>query len=447
MSFFSKFFFVLKKKKKEKKKKNNEIIRKEEKTTSYSLSDIQKWYNRAIYLRNHFNEEFEPWKIILHTPIPDWILMQATLYSIDWNQICEQKRFIYVLLKRLEQHWPCKTWIYFNDFKNVQIIAERNKVAAETKINVRLPSQYTNKSEVRNRLPEMLPRQKQTINSLLEYTRSIRQTMWSLYESDLSQHLEQWMQKMAHMESHGLFPDCSSQVPNIPRVMFEKAQRLWVKNQKSNQNQNHDMKQDIEKSWIAYQSLVMNNHALAIPSNIWYRLVNEMKLDMEGFSCVFNSHEGSFCSPFPNLDKPFGAVANFFSMKWYDSPYQVIAVDPPYVEEVLIAASTHLLHCLVQAEEQKKSLTFLCCYPRWDDAEGFLMLKQSPFKRYLFYLNSVPFEDLHKKYKTISSYYIMLSTSFINVNKQVLLIKSILESWQAMSTKPKNKYGHATYGV
>lgn len=421
-----------------------------------------RWYCRSVYMVDKFNEVFKDFGIYLTSAVSDWILTQATDPKVDWSTICSDRKFLNVLERRLELHWPCKAWIFIGDLKDAKDVAIRTHKSTMQKLTQKLPSTFVCIADVQQQLPALPENSTTDPQVWVDYTHQTRKQMWDLYRDALCQRLEEWFDQLSHMEQKQGFP--RRYTPKCLPQMARKASLLWKKRKQHQQQQqlsqqeanpaNGDdgwitqspeiLNQVIGRSWQAYQSLVMDNHALAIPDVIWKRLVQEMKLDMEGFSCVFNSHGGAFCTPFPDLDECFGAVGIFFDIPWHESSYQVIAVDPPYVEEVMAAASQHVIRSLELAEEQKKPLTFLCCYPRWNDAEGFLLLQKHPMLRLQTYMNSVPFEDLQKRQKPISSWYCMLSTSHAPVDQQVSVLSSILSQWQNMSPRPTNEMGKPT---
>ena len=104
---------------------------------------------------------------------------------------------------------------------------------------------------------------------------------------------------------------------------------------------------------------------------------------IEGFASPFNSRlsrfpDAAFCSLFPDVDRPFGSLGDFFASftKLSESPHH-LQVNPPFVELVLDRAAAMCLK-LLELETTKPRYIFFHG-PYWPDAAFYQRLRAARY--------------------------------------------------------------------
>lgn len=340
-----------------------------------------------------------------------------------------------------------------NDENKVRFDADPYNVIA-SRINYLLPQRFY--PGVRNHAPELKVREYwfKHRNAVRKMYRLVAPEHWNealqqelknfspTSKSELMEHIEKWRLR--------LVPLCVERVSRITTEFYNYAKCLTIschvqkrykvrispstynKLRRLYRGPLHQREHAITECWSKFVGTGMVNHALSIPDLIWERLQETLGVCLEGFSNAVNCHEGRFCSPFPVLEKPFGAVGNFFSTTFREG---VVIVNPPYSNEVMTAASKHMLQNLADAQSSDRDLVFFCCYPCWPDAPGLLMLREHSFCRGVKTMKSIPFQTLQKTYKPINAYCIFLANDVVVRQKPSLVkhFERLIKEWQELT--------------
>lgn len=149
----------------------------------------------------------------------------------------------------------------------------------------------------------------------------------------------------------------------IPSHRYEK----W-KEMKISQN-------NIVAMLLRYDSIVCENgNFWSLDPKICEVLSNNYGASLEGFSSPLNNNFGNFCSLFPDVDSNFGSIGNFFDVIPTLSS-GVYMANPPFIEDVMNAASSAVLSLL----SSKEDITFFLYMPKWDDCRGIKELQESKY--------------------------------------------------------------------
>lgn len=144
-----------------------------------------------------------------------------------------------------------------------------------------------------------------------------------------------------------------------------------------------------------------------------YKIYYDHGIRVEGFASPINAQLLSidettkYCSLFPNVDKPFGSIGNFFDINFGESGYNKVAVGPPYTEELLVRIADKL----IKECENKYPVRFYFTHSLWSDAPGYIKMKNSKYciyseitekgKHYYVNTNVVPNERIIAQFNTV----------------------------------------------
>ncbi len=135
-----------------------------------------------------------------------------------------------------------------------------------------------------------------------------------------------------------------------------------------------------------YQSLTGEGYQGAVRKDALKFLFNRYQVKHECFASPLNAYLETFTSAFPDTDGPFGSLGSFFNLRETLRERRQAGgsfeVNPPFVEEIMLATSLYLDMWLQDSEP----LSFFIFYPGWSDTPGFEVLKESRFLRKLKYL-------------------------------------------------------------
>jgi len=137
---------------------------------------------------------------------------------------------------------------------------------------------------------------------------------------------------------------------------------------------------------IRYNYLKLTNHGLA-------RIYKDMAKPDEGceaFASAFNHYFDSFCSAFPDLEKPFGSMGSFFNMKEW--PCSKIYMNPPF-DESLMAHSMEKV--MKSCKESRNEIEFMCTFPDWGEFPKLEQFKVCEMTRKvnIYKKGEIPFVD------------------------------------------------------
>lgn len=142
---------------------------------------------------------------------------------------------------------------------------------------------------------------------------------------------------------------------------------------------------NLEKLILRYDSLAVGGQQWALPKAHFALLHDELGVHNEAFASPINSRlieypDSRYFSLFRDTDSPFGSKGNFFDYK-IDAGEGNWEVNPPFMENVLLDAATKIIKSLEEAKESKQQLVFYFVGPGWSDAQYYLLLRDSEFKR------------------------------------------------------------------
>lgn len=135
---------------------------------------------------------------------------------------------------------------------------------------------------------------------------------------------------------------------------------------------------------LRYASILPKGQNWSIP-RAQYNYLYKRGIRYEAFASPFNSKlmgkEGAkFCSIFPDTDKPFGSIGNFFDMKIGQSTeLDGWVVNPPFIDEILIKSANKIV-------EVSHEIFVFFIMPNWTDSEAYRILsehKNTVFKKTL----------------------------------------------------------------
>jgi len=143
---------------------------------------------------------------------------------------------------------------------------------------------------------------------------------------------------------------------------------------------------------IRYNYLRLENHGLA---RIYMGKRDE---GFEAFSSAFNRYFDSFCSCFPDLERPFGSVGSFFkNQKWNNKK---IYVNPPFDESLMSLVMTRITE-ICETFKGCQPIKFVCTFPDWSEFEYLDKFKKTKCVKRIntFEKGTLPFVDYMRQDK------------------------------------------------
>eukprot|EP01105_Mastigella_eilhardi_P008672 TRINITY_DN2095_c0_g1_i1.p2 TRINITY_DN2095_c0_g1~~TRINITY_DN2095_c0_g1_i1.p2 ORF type:complete len:492 (-),score=136.17 TRINITY_DN2095_c0_g1_i1:1526-3001(-) len=142
-----------------------------------------------------------------------------------------------------------------------------------------------------------------------------------------------------------------------------------------------------------YESLQGDSYQAACPEDVFRFLRTQLGVTHEAFASPLNrscpSLRLTFSSAFPDVDACFGSVGEFFALSARNfRGGGSIEVNPPFLEEVMLAAVLHILNWLQGADATAATdkaaplpFSFVVIFPRWDDTPAVEYLRRSKYLR------------------------------------------------------------------
>lgn len=125
-----------------------------------------------------------------------------------------------------------------------------------------------------------------------------------------------------------------------------------------------------------YHALQGHGYQAALCEHAFEVLRERFGVTFECFASPLNCRYGRYCSAFPDTDSVFGSVGSFFSFKPTTGCYEV---NPPFVEEVMLATVRHMDALLQPAGSSRLPLAFVVIVPGWTESGTWRQLSASPF--------------------------------------------------------------------
>lgn len=90
-------------------------------------------------------------------------------------------------------------------------------------------------------------------------------------------------------------------------------------------------------------------------------------VDLESFAAAFNTTAPSYCSLFPDVERPFGSRGSFFDLKSLGVEDQLIQVSPPRVGRITMQAVEHSIRLLKDSSDVVVRYFVLLTPTAWPD--------------------------------------------------------------------------------
>jgi hypothetical protein len=156
---------------------------------------------------------------------------------------------------------------------------------------------------------------------------------------------------------------------------------------------------EIARMLLRYASILPGSQHWNMPIET-FKEYYRRGIRIEGFASPVNAQlitidkqKCKFCSLFPDVDKPFGSIGNFFTTSFQG---QQVSVCPPYTVELFDKISIKLEDECLKAERNKDKVLFYVTFSAWEDTEGFQNILNSKYTHFAailparshFYTNS-----------------------------------------------------------
>jgi SAM-dependent methyltransferase/predicted RNA methylase len=156
---------------------------------------------------------------------------------------------------------------------------------------------------------------------------------------------------------------------------------------------------EIAKMLLRYASILPGSQHWNMPIETFREYYNR-GIRTEGFASPINAQlitidkqNCRFCSLFPDVDKPFGSIGNFFTT---DFQGQSVSVGPPYTVELFDKIAIKLENECLLAERNNNKVLFYVTFSAWEDTQGFQAILNSKYTHFAailpagthFYINS-----------------------------------------------------------
>jgi hypothetical protein len=138
---------------------------------------------------------------------------------------------------------------------------------------------------------------------------------------------------------------------------------------------------------IRYKYIHLESHGLARQ----YKSMGFTPDDAcEGFASAFNHYFNTYCSAFPDLEKPFGSIGSFFSQSLDTWNKYIVFVNPPFDEILMDTVFEKVLQFLKEAEDTRNASIndttdklmkydhhYILTVPNWPDWKGLYDFKMN----------------------------------------------------------------------
>jgi hypothetical protein len=160
---------------------------------------------------------------------------------------------------------------------------------------------------------------------------------------------------------------------------------------------------------IRYRYIHLENHNLARE----YDKMGFQKEDAcEAFASAFNHYFNTYCSAFPDLERPFGSIGSFFNQNLDSWNKYIIFVNPPFDEVLMNEVFNKILQFLEEANSRRladpaNTTTIYLPYdhhyvitvPNWTDWGGLIKFKDNnwTYMAAIYMKGELPFIDYMNK--------------------------------------------------
>ena len=141
---------------------------------------------------------------------------------------------------------------------------------------------------------------------------------------------------------------------------------------------------EIARMLLRYSSILPGSQHWNMPLET-FKTYYERGIRIEGFASPVNAQlividsNCKFCSLFPDVDRPFGSIGNFFTTNFTGKS---VSVGPPYTVELFEKISQKIENECILAEDSNKKVLFYTTFSAWKDTEGFQNLLKSKYTHF-----------------------------------------------------------------
>jgi hypothetical protein len=162
------------------------------------------------------------------------------------------------------------------------------------------------------------------------------------------------------------------------------------------------------KMIMRYACLLIGGQQWAAPLEIYKFVVDRYNVTIEGFASPINSQilyisqNLKYCSIFPDTDKPYGSLGDFFL---YDFLGNSVYVNPPYVLDIMNSMANKVIQTCNNA--RLSSVRFFITVPEWTDAEYYnnLMSSSHLVFHYSFPKGKHYYVDTNNGFEKVTAYF------------------------------------------
>lgn len=250
--------------------------------------------------------------------------------------------------------------------------------------------------------------------------RNISSEAFSIFINEITEFLSEDEMKTLKKRFSEIFCFWAEEIPiGVSEKILEFHQDLFVS----------QTRREYETMINAYYSLMMGGQQFSIPSSVAKKLF-ERNFTNEGFASPINSKfkelGGSYCSAFPEIDKPFGSLGSFFKQELNGNWY----INPPFIEIILEEVSKKIQKTL----EKEQSQTIVYIHPDWKDSASYEILVKSKYLRMIAVLGKRKYVYINHQDEKITlgneSLFLVLSN---DDDFQVENMWSVLNEWNAIN--------------
>jgi len=165
---------------------------------------------------------------------------------------------------------------------------------------------------------------------------------------------------------------------------------------------------DLKLVILRYKANLLGSQQWGMPDAVYDHLYSEFGARFEAFASPLNSRflgkeGGHFCSIFPETDRVFGSLGNFFdcslleplgdegseeAKKEQEDKVVVWSINPPYIESIMEDVFRKVFRATEEALKSGKKLVVFGVIPAWYDSRAFLNLKSFHGLKHLEILKS-----------------------------------------------------------
>ncbi|MBY9007622.1 MAG: methyltransferase domain-containing protein, partial [Candidatus Lokiarchaeota archaeon] len=141
---------------------------------------------------------------------------------------------------------------------------------------------------------------------------------------------------------------------------------------------------EIARMLLRYSSILPGSQHWNMPLGT-FKAYYERGIRIEGFASPVNAQlividrNCKFCSLFPDVDRPFGSIGNFFTTNFTG---KLVSVGPPYTVELFDKISQKIENECKLAKDTGDKVLFYTTFSAWEDTEGFQNLLKSKYTNF-----------------------------------------------------------------